>query len=152
VNTRMTVINIAIAATLSFVPGAVAFAAEEAPPPVSAKHVRAEVNDAIEAISNYVESQRSTLETKAEEFVAGVNAKINEARSELAEVPAESREALEAAVDRTEKAINTAEGQLAEIRKVTGKKWEATKGRLTAALEEVDEAQQEVSAALAGKS
>lgn len=145
-----TAIGTAIALTLG---GAtLAHAKEEKKPAGSAANVRQEAAEVIEAISQYVETQREALETRTQKFVDRVNTEVEQAGKQMKEVPAESRAALQRAIHRAEAAKKKADKELADIRDATGEKWESAKKRLTAALEEVEEARQEVSDALKSKS
>jgi len=117
---------------------------------VSAADVKKETSEAVEAAAGYAATQRREFMERAQQAADDVGRELGDARRELAELPAESRERLEKAIDRAEQAQRALGNEIGELRQASADRWKTTQKRVSSALDEVAEARREITAALAG--
>ncbi len=120
-------------------------------PDVSAAQVREEAREAGEATSDYMKKQLADLERTVAAAEREAKQEIEQAREKAGSLPEETRQQLDAAIDRTESARDNVSDRLDELKDAGNAGWDATRQRVSDALEELGEARREVAAALRGE-
>jgi DNA anti-recombination protein RmuC len=120
-------------------------------PDVSAADVRREAGEAGEAASDYMKKQLADLEQNVATAEREATQEIEQARERAGELPEETRQHLDAAIDRTERARDDVSDRLDELKDAGHAGWDATRQRVSDALEELAEARHEVASALKGE-
>jgi len=120
-------------------------------PDVSAAQVREEAREAGDAASDYMKKQLADLERSVAAAEREAKQEIEQAREKAASLPEETRHELAAAIDRTESARDNVSDRLDELKDAGNAGWDATRQRVSDALEELGEARREVAAALRGE-
>lgn len=120
-------------------------------PDVSAADVREEAREAGEAASDYMKQQLADLERSVATAEREAKQEIEQAREKAEDLPEETRQQLEVAIDRTERARDNASDRLDDLKDAGSAGWDATRQRVSDALDELAEARHEVAAALRGE-
>ena len=117
---------------------------------VSASTVREETREAYESAKAYAGERFETLERRAEESLERVDTELDEARSTLSGISDEARSEVQDAIDRAEQARVELASELRSARTAGKERWETSQQRLSAALDEIVEAEREISQAIEG--
>jgi DNA anti-recombination protein RmuC len=120
-------------------------------PDVSAAAVREEAREAGEAAGDYMKKELADLERSVATAEREAKQEIEQARAKAEDLPEETRQKLDAAIDRTESARDNVSDRLDELKDAGRAGWDTTRQRVSDALEELGEARREVAAALRGE-
>jgi len=148
--------RIGICCSLSALVGLLAFTTacggnSDEPENVSAADVKKEAREGIEAAADYATAQRKKLTQRAMQSVNDAERELSEARGELAELPNEARDRLEAAIERAQRARNALRAEIEQLKQVGEDRWAIVEKRLSDSLAEMAEARGEIAAALSGE-
>ena len=120
-------------------------------PDVSASGVREAARDTGEAAGDYVKREIAELEDRFTAAERDTARETEEARARAKELPEETREQMNAAVERIETARDNARERLDELKQAGKDDWDTARQRAVDALDELSEARREVVAALKGE-
>jgi DNA anti-recombination protein RmuC len=120
-------------------------------PDVSAADVREEAREAGEAAGDYMKKELADLERSAATAEREAKQELEQARAKAEDLPEETRQQLDAAIDRTESARDNVSDRLDELKEASKDGWDTTRQRVSDALQELGEARREVAAALKGE-
>jgi hypothetical protein len=127
----------------------------EQEPDSSLSDVRKESAEAVDSMGAFAETQRAEMEARAEHAVDQLANEIGEAQEALAAMPGDVREetkdSLEAAIERAEEAQKTAAAEIEASQRATQQQWTTAKTRLASAINELSEARREIATALRGE-
>ena|SRR2546426_12553990 len=121
------------------------------PRDVAAAPVPEDARGAGEAASDYMKKQLAELEQSVAEAERGAKSEIEQARDKAESLPEATRQQLDAAIARTERASDDVGERLDELKGAGSAAWDTTRERVSAALQELSEARREVAAALRGE-
>ena len=112
---------------------------KEEPPavkkPVTEKQVAQEAKEALETLKAYGEQQKEEYQKKVNEYVAGMQKKMDDLKGQIDKAAPELKAKLEKELEAAKGQAESLKKSLDEMKTATGKTWEDMKGSVNQALE-----------------